>query len=572
MSYLVATPEAVLDAARDLTSLRSTINAARAAAAPYTTNLLAAAADEVSAAIAALFSDHGSAYQALSAQTDAFHIRFLQTLDAGAAAYAGAESASAAALKAVSPASPMQTGLSAAAADVAIVMGPSGFPVPAPLYVMAAMEQYIQPFFPGALPLSLTTPEGLFPITGINTLPLDSSVKIGVTTLNNAVMQQIAAGNHVDVFGYSQSSLISSIAMSQLAANHVSPSDVSFVLLGDPANPNGGFITRLNIPYPLGGTASFPTFGITLSGATPSDLYPTQIFTKEYDGFADFPRYPINLLSVLNAYAGIGYDHGTYLNPTPGSETLNLGTYGQTTYYMITEPGLPLLNPLKVVPVVGQPLYDLLEPDTRILVNLGYGNIDHGWDTQSPPNVPTPLGLFPTDINPNELITALNNGAQHGITTAIADLQHPSFNLDWSSIQNLLGTAHTFGLTPTLITNPIDPPSNLIELLTAASTYGNGNVPVTANNVFDAFGGVVSNYAALTQPVVDTALTLGIDLPVYDANLFVDGLQNGDLLAAIVKPVAANMALVPFIIGAGVALPLGEATAITVSEFVSLLP
>ncbi|MGB9221777.1 PE family protein [Mycobacterium sp.] len=78
MSYLVATPEAVLDAARDLTSLRSTINAARAAAAPYTTNLLAAAGDEVSAAIAALFSDHGSAYQALSAQTDAFHIRFLQ--------------------------------------------------------------------------------------------------------------------------------------------------------------------------------------------------------------------------------------------------------------------------------------------------------------------------------------------------------------------------------------------------------------------------------------------------------------------------------------------------------------
>ena len=104
----------------------------------------------------------------------------------------------------------MQTGLSAAAADVAIVMGPSGFPVPAPLYVMAAMEQYVQQFAPGALPLPLTTPEGLFPITGINTLPLDSSVKIGVTTLNNAIMQQIAAGNHVDVFGYSQSSLISS--------------------------------------------------------------------------------------------------------------------------------------------------------------------------------------------------------------------------------------------------------------------------------------------------------------------------------------------------------------------------
>ena len=49
-------------------------------------------------------------------------------------------------------------------------------------------------------------------------------------------------------------------------------------------------------------------------------------------------------------------------------------------------------------------------------------------------------------------------------------------------------------------------------------------------------------------------------------------LQSGDLLGAIVKPVAANMALVPFIIGAGLALPFGEATAITASEFVSLLP
>ena len=167
---------------------------------------------------------------------------------------------------------------------------------------MAAMEQYVQPFFPGALPLSLTTPEGLFPITGINTLPLDSSVKIGVTTLSDAITQQIAAGNHVTVFGYSQSSLISSVAMSQLTANHVAPSDVSFILLGDPVNPNGDFVTRLSIPYPLGGTG-FPTFGITLSGATPSDLYPTQIFTKEYDGFADFPRYPIDPLSVLNASA-----------------------------------------------------------------------------------------------------------------------------------------------------------------------------------------------------------------------------------------------------------------------------
>lgn len=571
MSFVVATPEAVFDAGRILAGLDSTISTASVDAAARTTNLLAAADDEVSAAIASFFSDHGSAYQVLSARAEAFHAQLVRTLAAGATAYATAESTAAASLQAIGTGVP--PGIPAAAAgEVAIIMGPSGFPLPPPLYVQAALESYVHQFFPGAVPFPLTTPEGLYPITGINTLPLDSSVKIGVATLNNAIMQQIAAGNHVSVFGFSQSSLLSSIAMSQLAANNVSPSDVSFILVGNPANPNGGYLTRFGFPYPLGGTASFPSFGITLSGATPTDLYPTQIYTKEYDGFADFPRYPLNLLSVLNAYAGIGYDHTTYLNPSPGSEIINMGTYGQTTYHMITEPGLPLLNPLKVIPVIGQPLYSLLEPDTRILVNLGYGNMEHGWDIQNPPNVTTPFGLFPTNINPLEVAGALNIGAQEGITTAIADLQHPTLGFDWSSIQPLLGVAHTFGFTPTLLTNPIDPPSNIITFINAAGTYGNGNVPVTANNLFDALGGVVSNSTATVLPLVQTAQAIAIDLPVYDANLFVYGLQQGDLLGAFVKPIAANMSLLPFIIVAGSAIPIGESAAIIFSEFSSLAP
>lgn len=46
---------------------------------------------------------------------------------------------------------------------------------------------------------------------------------------------------------------------------------------------------------------------------TPSNtIYPTHIYTLEYDGFADFPRYPINLISDLNAFAGIYYVHNAY--------------------------------------------------------------------------------------------------------------------------------------------------------------------------------------------------------------------------------------------------------------------
>jgi hypothetical protein len=190
--------------------------------------------------------------------------------------------------------------IAADAADpaTALVMGPSGFPVPPPSYVDAVNDLYIQRFFPGATPVPLTTPEGLYPVTGVNSLTVDPSVAQGVATLNNAILQQIAGGNHVDVFGYSQSSAISSMEMSRLAAEHVPSSDVSFILVGDPSNPDGGFAERF-----VG--LSFPSFGVTASGATPSDLYPTDIYTNEYDGFADFPRYPINFLSDLNAYVGI---------------------------------------------------------------------------------------------------------------------------------------------------------------------------------------------------------------------------------------------------------------------------
>ncbi|WP_164926778.1 PE family protein, partial [Mycobacterium tuberculosis] len=50
-------------------------------------------ADEVSTAIAALFGAHGQAYQALSAQAQAFHAQFVQALTSGGGAYAAAEAA-----------------------------------------------------------------------------------------------------------------------------------------------------------------------------------------------------------------------------------------------------------------------------------------------------------------------------------------------------------------------------------------------------------------------------------------------------------------------------------------------
>ncbi|WP_373175693.1 PE family protein, partial [Mycobacterium marinum] len=99
MSYLVAVPEMLASAALDLDNIGSTITAANAAAAAPTTAVLAAGADEISAAVAALFTGHAQAYQWLGAQAGAFHSQFIQALTGSGIAYAGAEAANASPLQ-----------------------------------------------------------------------------------------------------------------------------------------------------------------------------------------------------------------------------------------------------------------------------------------------------------------------------------------------------------------------------------------------------------------------------------------------------------------------------------------
>ena len=403
----------------------------------------------------------------------------------------------------------------------------------------------------------------MYPITGVNSLTLDPSVAQGEATLNNAIMQQIANGP-VEVFGYSQSSTIASLEMSQLATQHVSPSDVSFILVGDPSNPDGGMLERF-----VG--ASIPSFGLTASGATPSDLYPTEIYTNEYDGFVDFPRYPINLLSDLNAYLGIIFQHTAYVDLTSQqiSNATDLGTFGETTYYMITTDNLPLLDPLRWIPF-GNPLADLLQPDLSVLVNLGYGSIYQGWDTQNPPDMPTPFGLFPTNINPADVLTALVQDIPQGISKAIADIQSGQL-MNLSSLHGLLDAAHTFGLTPS------DNPS-LMELLGAAATYFNADVPITPidwsspTDIINGLTSVASTDIATALPTADLALALGVSLPNYDASLFVDGLEAGNLVAAIGNPIAADVGILPLPIGLEAAV-IGGAFATTAYDLLGgLIP
>lgn len=133
--------------------------------------------------------------------------------------------------------------------------------------------------------------------------------------MHDAIMVELATtGNAVTVFGWSQSAIIASLEMQRFTAMGgaaPSASDLNFVLVGNEMNPNGGMLAR----FP---DLTLPTLDLTFYGATPSDtIYPTAIYTLEYDGFADFSRYPLNFISDLNAVAGITFVHTKYLDLTP---------------------------------------------------------------------------------------------------------------------------------------------------------------------------------------------------------------------------------------------------------------
>ena len=99
MSSVIATPDLIAAAATDLAAIGSTVSAAHMTAAAPTVAVIPAAADEVSAGIAHVFSVYAQDYQGLAGQAAAFHEQFVQHLTASAGSYASTEAANAAVLQ-----------------------------------------------------------------------------------------------------------------------------------------------------------------------------------------------------------------------------------------------------------------------------------------------------------------------------------------------------------------------------------------------------------------------------------------------------------------------------------------
>jgi hypothetical protein len=97
MSFVTTQPEALTAAATKLRGLGSAMAAQNAGAAAPTTGMAPAAADEVSALQATQFSAYGTLYQQVSAQAQAIHEMFVNTLGTSAGSYGATEAANSAA-------------------------------------------------------------------------------------------------------------------------------------------------------------------------------------------------------------------------------------------------------------------------------------------------------------------------------------------------------------------------------------------------------------------------------------------------------------------------------------------
>jgi hypothetical protein len=171
---------------------------------------------------------------------------------------------------------------------------------------------------------------------------LDDAVSQGQQQLVSTIEADYTAhefgdGNPLYVFGYSQSDVVMGDAEQQLSAFGIPKGDLDFVMVGDSASAEGGFLNSYvdSLPTWLQPyvTEAFNEFGAgdVLGATTPDNLYPTQVYSLSGDGWATYDN-------GLND-GGMYSDHLEYLGLTP-DEIASAGEPfrdGMTEYFTIQD-------------------------------------------------------------------------------------------------------------------------------------------------------------------------------------------------------------------------------------------
>ena len=175
----------------------------------------------------------------------------------------------------------------------------------------------------------------------------------GLRALRSAIAS--STGQTV-VLGFSQGALISADWIEQNAGKSDSPSpeNLSFVFLGNPLRKYGGVRPAYEIDPP-----------------TPESDYHVTDIAIEYDGAADFPDDPFNLLALANAFAGFQYVHiFGYADVDLENDEKLVWNNGNTTYVLIRRENIPLLEPLRLMGL--DDLADQLNGPLKEIIDSAY--------------------------------------------------------------------------------------------------------------------------------------------------------------------------------------------------------
>jgi hypothetical protein len=347
------------------------------------------------------------------------------------------------------PVSTVSPAVKLSADSTALILCGTTCPTPDKYWVESVMNQFITPTHPGQTitPVAVTTPEEYWPLTGLARLvefavgdprfagpggaawpdepwwklsglfdlTIDQSIQAGVADLETAMTTH--GNDHLVIYGYSQGAAVVILEKRKLAEQYpagTTAPDIEFVLGGDTNLPNGGLNARFPGLY-------VPILDLSFNGAEPTDTqFHTDVITRQYDGAADFPLYPLNLVADLNAVMGFAYLHthpfDVSLPADPTTSPAYQGTHGDTSYYFFPTADLPLFAPLRQLGVP-ESLIDVVEPFFRVLVELGY-------DRSIPPWEPTPARLIP-ELDPAKAATDLVASIGEGSNNALAVIGSP---------------------------------------------------------------------------------------------------------------------------------------------------
>ena len=191
------------------------------------------------------------------------------------------------------------------------------------------------------------------PVRYLSALPTAIAEPDGYRALRSAIG---SITEPTTVVAYSQGATISTYWLRDNAGrpDAPAPENLSFVLAANPMRKYGGIRPASGLVRP-----------------TPETEYSVTDIAMEYDGVADFPDNPFNLLAVANAIAGFQYVH------IFGYDQVDLDTAdklvwqdGNTTYVLVRSENIPLLQPLRILGL--NDLADRLNAPLKAIIDSAY--------------------------------------------------------------------------------------------------------------------------------------------------------------------------------------------------------